>query len=109
MEEIERRKTAAISAIKNAFGTEADEYGATLFVSHHLEEIEQEYWQAILGSPVPEPEQVLDILVLQSHWGDENSDGMDTLDFTLPGGVTDYLISVSFDGAGEVEEISMES
>jgi hypothetical protein len=109
MEEIERRKNAAIAAIKEAFGTEEDEYGATLFVSHHLEEIDEDYWQSHLGSPNPEPKQVLDILVLQSQWGDANSDGMDTLDFTLPGDVTDYLISVSFDGAGNVEEITMES
>ncbi len=109
MEEIERRKSAAISAIKKAFGTEEDEYGATLFVSHHLEELEEDYWQANLGTPKPEPGQVLDILNLETHWGDEHSDGMDTLDFTLPGDVTNYLISVSFDAAGEVEEITMES
>ncbi len=109
MEELERRKNAAIIAIKNAFDTEEDEYGATLFVSHHLEELEEDYWQANLGNPSPEPRQVLDILVLESHWGDENSNGMDTLDFTLPGEITNYLISVSFDGAGEVEEITMES
>lgn len=109
MEEIERRKRVAISAIKNAFGTKEDEYGATLFVSHLLGEIEGDYWQAKLASSQPKPKQVLDLLVLQSHWGDEKSNGMDTLDFTLPGNITDYLISVSFDEEGDVEEITMES
>ncbi|HHI80559.1 MAG TPA: DUF2004 domain-containing protein [Planctomycetes bacterium] len=109
MEELERRKKKAISAIQNVFGTEEDEDGATLFVTHHLEEIEEEYWRKHLGKSKPEPKEVLDILVLESHWGDENSDGMDTLDFTLPGNVTDYLISVSFDEVGNVEEITMES
>jgi hypothetical protein len=34
---------------------------------------------------------------------------METFDFTLPDGVTNYIISVKFDEAGEVSEISMES
>ena len=109
MGEIERRKNAALTAIKNVLSTKEDKYGVTLFVSHHLAEIEKHYWQANLGSTSPEPEQVLDILVLQSHWGDENSDGMDCLDFTLPGNITNYLLSVSFDAAGDVAEITMES
>ncbi len=109
MEEIERRKNAAISAIQNGFGTDEDEYGATLFVSHHLEEIEGDYWQEHLGAHEPDPKKVLDILVLRSHWGDEYSHDMDTFDFTLPGDITDYVISVCFGESGEVEEITMES
>jgi hypothetical protein len=34
---------------------------------------------------------------------------MEFFDFTLPGKVTDYVISVHFDAAGKVHEISMES
>jgi len=71
-EEINRREKPAIAAIRSVFGTEYDEYGGTLFVTHHLEEIEKDYWQDHLDTTQPEPMQVLDILVLKSHWdGDE--------------------------------------
>ena len=106
-QEIDRRKKLAISAIQRAFGTEEDEYGATLFISHHLEEIEREFWKKHIGTTEPEPRQVLDILVLRSHWGEE--DGIDTFDFTLPEDTTNYVISVSFDEEGKVEDITMES
>src|SRR5262245_54893529 len=94
--EIKKREEAALAAIKHAFGTPEDEYGATLFVSHHLEEIEESYWRKHLGSTRPEPGSVIDILVLRSHWGDEDDDGIDTFDFTLPNEITNYVISVHF-------------
>jgi hypothetical protein len=105
--EIEKREKTAIAAIRSAFGTEDDESGATLFVEHHLEEIEGEYWQKHLGTAKPEPISVLGILVLRSHWGGD--DEIETFDFTLPENVTDYVISVRFDETGQVEDISMES
>ncbi|GAB5517716.1 hypothetical protein [Rhodopirellula baltica] len=83
-DEIERRRNAAIDAIRRAHGTADDEHGATLFVSHHLDEIGDEYWIKHCGSARPDPTQVLDILVLQSHWGEDDDDGIDTFDFTLP-------------------------
>jgi hypothetical protein len=54
---------------------------------------------------------VLDILELQSHWssGDEDDGGIEIFDFTLPEGITNYVISVRFNEAGQVEEITMES
>lgn len=107
-DEIERRQKAALAAIKRAFGAKEDECGATLFVSHHLNEIEDSYWQKHLGTANPAPSRVLEILELRSHWGEEE-DGIDTFDFTLPGGVTDYVISVRFDETGSVEDITMES
>lgn len=105
--EIEKREKAAIAVIRSAFDSEDDESGATLFVEHHLEEIEGEYWQKHLGTAKPEPVSVLDILVLRSHWGGD--DEIETFDFTLPENVTDYVISVRFDESGQVEDISMES
>jgi hypothetical protein len=105
--EIENREKAAIAAIRKTFGTEEGESGATLFIEHHLEEIDGEYWKKHLGSPKPEPIKVLDILVLRSHWGGD--DDIETFDFTLPDDVTDYVISVRFDESGKVEDISMES
>lgn len=109
MTEIERRQAAALAAIRTAFGTAEDQYGATLFVSHHLAEIDDAYWQEHLQSSSPEPVRVLDLLVLQSHWSEDDDEGLDTFDFTLPGDVTNYVISVSFNEDGKVEDIVMES
>jgi hypothetical protein len=47
------------------------------------------------------------VLVLREHWG--GPDELEHFDFTLPGEVTDYVVSVRFDAAGKVAEISMES
>ncbi len=105
--EIERRSHDALSAIKNVFGTEEDKYGVTMFASHHIEELEEKFWEKHLNTKKPEPNQVLDILVLSTHWGGE--DDIDTFDFTLPEDVTDYVLSVSFDEEGKVVDITMES
>jgi hypothetical protein len=102
-----RREQAARQAIKNGFDMEDEESGAAMFVAFHLEELEPGYWQAQLKTPRPDPSSVLDILELRGHWG--GKDEMEFFDFTLPGGVTDYVISVQFDDAGKVAEISMES
>jgi len=107
--EVERRTAAALFAIKEAHGTAEDEYGATLFVQHHLEEVEEAYWLEKTNSANPSPEQVISLLELRSHWGDEDDDGLDTFDFTLPDETTQYVICVRFDQTGEVSEITMES
>lgn len=107
--ELARRTRVALDAIRKSLGTEAGEFGATLFASHHLGELEASYWQARLQNDRPAPSQVLELLELQAHWGDDDEDGIDTLDFGLPDGVSNYLLSVSFDENGEVEEIVMES
>ena len=108
-DEIERRRNAAIDAIRRAHGTADDEHGATLFVSHHLEEIGDAFWLKHCGVARPDARQVLDILVLQSHWGEDDDDGIDTFDFTLPDEVTNYVLSVEFDEDGNVSGVSMES
>ena len=105
--EIKRREAAARAAIKRVFGTSNDEGGATLFVSHHLEELDPAYWNKHLSTENPNPHLVLDLLELRSHWG--GVDETDTFDFTLPEQVTNYVISVRFDDNGEVSEIAMES
>jgi hypothetical protein len=44
------------------------------------------------------------------HWSeDDEENGVEYFDFTLPGNVTQYVVSVHFNGAGSVESISMES
>ena len=105
--EIQTRTNAALKAIKAAYGTADDEFGATLFVSHHLEELAASYWEKHFQAAKPAPEQILDVLVLQSDFDEEED--LDSLDFTLPGEVTDYVLCVSFDEDGAVEAISMES
>ena len=92
-----------------------EENPVALFVAHHLEEIEPEYWAEQTGTPTPSPEQVLELLVLRGHWGmdDENEeiddDGLEMFDFTLPAEKTDYVLSVRFDDEGQVYDIDMES
>ena len=105
--EITKREAAARAAIKNAFGTPDDEFGATLFVSHHLDELEPPYWTKHFSTETPEPQRILESLVLRSHWGGD--DEIDSFDFTLPEEVTDYVVSVKFDESGEIVELTMES
>ena len=106
-DEVTKREKLAIAAIRQTLGTDDGEYGSTLFVTHHLEELEVDYWQKHLGTKNPDPERVIDLIKLRSHWGGD--DELDTFDFTLPDDVTDYVISVRFDEAGNIAEISMES
>lgn len=94
----------ALEGIKKSSGTEQGEYGIDEFVSHHLEELPQNYWEKHLGTSKPSHEQVIDLLVLRSKWEDE-----EVYDFTLPEEVTDYVVSVSFDEDGEIDDIVMES
>ena len=42
--EIQRREKLALDAIKNSFGTEDGEFGATMFATHHIEELKSAYW-----------------------------------------------------------------
>jgi hypothetical protein len=106
--ELTRREAAARQAIKNGFDMEDEDSGVAMFVAFHLEELPPDYWQEKVGTTRPDPATVLDILELRGYSG-EDGDNMEYFDFTLPGKVTDYVISVRFDGKGKVDEISMES
>jgi len=105
--EIRRREAAARAEFHRAVGTADDEFGATLFVSHHLEELDPSYWKNYFSTESPDQRRVLDLLVLKSHWGGD--DELDTFDFTLPGEVTDYVLSVTFDESGAIAGMTMES
>ena len=111
--ELTRREDVARQRISAAYGTPGHELGVTLFVSHHLEELDAAYWTTHTGTATPTPQQVLALLELHAHWDedeeDEDEDGLDILDFTLPGGVTNYLVAVEFDDSGNVVGIAMES
>ena len=105
--EIKRREAAARAAIQKVFGTAEDEFGATLFVSHHLEELDAGYWKKHLFTETPEPRRVLELLELRERWA--GPDEIDTFDFTLPEEVTQYVICVRFNESGEVSDVTMES
>lgn len=106
-DEAARRRDAARQAITAGFDMEDEDSGSAMFVAFHLEELEPAYWQAQLGTARPDPARVLEILTLRGHWGGQ--DEMEFFDFTLPGEVTDYVISVRFDEAGKIAEMSMEN
>lgn len=57
----------ALEAIKRSAGTEAGEYAIDEFVSHHLEELPESYWQKHLGISAPAYEQVIGLLVLKEN------------------------------------------
>ena len=65
--EIKKREAAARAAVKKAFDTADDESDVALFISHHLEEIDADYWKQHFSTETPEPQRNLDSLVLQSH------------------------------------------
>jgi hypothetical protein len=94
----------ALEGIRKSSGTEQGEYSIDEFVSHHIDELPSTYWKKHLGTETPSREQVIGLLVLRSKWDDE-----EVYDFTLPEDVTDYIVSVSFDEGGNIEDIEMES
>lgn len=105
----ERQKTeAALARIRALYGTPEGEYGPTAFVEHHLEELSAAEWSACLGVEAPTARQVLDGLILVGAWDSAEDGVIDTYDFSLPGDVTNYLISVRFDG-DEIVSVEMES
>ncbi|MGA6182378.1 DUF2004 domain-containing protein [Stenotrophomonas sp. NPDC077421] len=101
-----QRQADALAAIKQAIGTEAAEDGVDLFASHHREELPASYWRQYLGQTEPDTASIIGLLQFASAWGE---DKMEYIDFTLPGDVTQYVLSVHFDDAGVIDGISMES
>ena len=111
--EISRRETAARARIDAVYGTPEDEFGVTLFVSHHLSELDASYWIKHTGTSKPDARKVLRLLDVcfdsEEEELEEEEEPRDNLDFTLPDGVTNYVICVEFDDSGNVAGVSMES
>ena len=103
---IDRRAKLAMDAIRASVGTPEAEDGVDGFISHHLEQLEPEWWIEHLGTSKPTPSQVLGLLTLRYPHPDDDPD---VLDFTLPDDVTQYVVAVKFDEQGRVEAIDMES
>ncbi|MDT9001762.1 DUF2004 domain-containing protein [Paucibacter sp. APW11] len=106
MSVIQERAILALDAIKSAFGTDAGADSVDLFIEHHLDELPNSYWVEHLSSGDPQPSAVLGLLVLRDSWGEDDAENFD---FTLPGDVTDYVLSVHFDESGQIDGIAMES
>ena len=104
---VTQRTANALAAIKQKMSDE--DSGVSLYVSHHLQEIESAYWQEHTGTTNPSAEQVINLLTLRTAWGEDTDDIAEVFDFTLPGNVTDYVLAVRFNEDGEVEDIDMES
>ena len=99
---------AARDHISSIYNKPEGEFGPTLFVEHHLEELSKDEWVAAVGRENPQPNEILNALVLLDAWDSEGDGTLITFDFTLPGHLTNYLISVRFDG-DKITEDSMES
>ena len=97
--DLQEREAAARLKIKTLYGTPEGEYGPTLYVSHHLEVLDPEYWLDIYDTDEPEPEQILDDLVLVYTWSYDDDGVVDVLDFSLPEEVTNYVLAVRFRGS----------
>ncbi len=112
-EEISKREAAARARINAVYGTPEDEFNVTLFVSHHLSEIDASYWTKHTGTSKPDAQQVLALLELlidpEEEELDPEEEPLDTLDFTLPDGITNYVICVEFDDSGKISRVAMES
>jgi len=104
--EIANRQMLALQAVKQAFGTESGAENIDLFVEHHMAEVPSAYWKKHLHTTGPDPAAVIGLLQLRSSWGEGD---MEYFDFTLPGEVTNYVVSVHFDSSGKIDGISMES
>lgn len=101
-----QRQAQALAAIQQAVGTGVGEDSIGLFAEHHRDELPASYWQQHLGEATPSVAAIAGLLVFKSAWGEGD---MEYVDFTLPGEVTDYVVSVHFDDAGAVDGMAMES
>ena len=104
----DKRETIARAKLLEFLGTEEGEFGPVLFVNHHKEELDSEYWQRVFGNTDPTPEEIIKGLVLVDSWASQEDGNFDTYDFSLPDAVTNYLVTVRFDGV-DVSDVSMES
>ena len=103
------KEKLSLDAIKANFGTEQGQFNTNLFISHHLEELDSEYWKTHFGSEKPDGKAILEKLVLVDNWSSEDDTNMNVFDFSLPENITDYMLSVRLNPEGGVDEISMES
>ncbi|OTG83923.1 DUF2004 domain-containing protein [Acinetobacter sp. ANC 4648] len=109
-EQIQKLEQKARTAILSAYQQDADENQVHLYVEHHLEELEPDYWVNNLGTAIPQPVQVLNILEVSPYvdWMPEEDENY-RIDFTLPEDVTQYVLCVELDRHETFVGILMES
>lgn len=111
-----KKEQLARQAFADALVTGQFKDSVLLFIEHHLEEIEAEYWQEYFGTNQPSAGQIIAKLEVEDRsWlEDEELDEDEIeyyhnkLDFSLPDEVTQYVLCVKFKD-GQVVDISMES
>ena len=103
--EFESRRHKALAAIRHGFGTLAGEGDVNLFGEHRLDEMPSAYWQERSGSEKPGPQGVPGRLECKSAWGVGD---LEVLDFTLPGDVSNDVVTVRFGATGAVAGLAME-
>ena len=104
-EDLESYKKTAISAITALYDTAEGEKSVTRYVTHLLEEIDDDFWEEHLKTSTPEAVQILGILELVSHWSDGDAQ---VFEFSLPDKGTAFVLSVQFDNDGDVVDIEMD-
>ena len=96
----------AVNAIRQ-HGHESVDYPAIKqYIEHHLDELDDAYWLSHTDTDNPSSDDVLEIMVADTTWSDN---GDTIVDCTLPGGVTNYLLSVRLNASGQCTGIEMES
>lgn len=108
---IQRMETKGRAAILQQFKNPIEHNPVLLYLEHHLDEIEPEYWLNHIGHENPTTIQVLQLLVLNPYmeWEIEEDEESYLIDFTLPDEVTQYVLCVEFDRDENLLGISMES
>ena len=85
----------------------------SLFITHHLDELDKNAVATLFGSTTPSTQVFLAKLVLAAvsfhPEQDDEDEAFATFDYTLPGELTDYMLSVRFDGDSNPIDIDMES
>ncbi len=103
-------RTAALiqrghDAVFAALGTPEGEDSVDQFVQHHLDELEPAWWQAHLGTGVPDARSMLGLLEHTTLFDDGN--GLQ-VDYGLPDDVSDYRLTVHFNRDGAVTAIVLD-
>jgi len=98
----------ALDKIRSVRGTEEGEYSTDLFVSLHLEELDEQVLRSMLGGEIPTSQNLLDALVFVGAWSSKDDGAVDVYDFSLPDDVSQYLLSVRFEGDVPIS-VAMES
>lgn len=95
--------TQVITQIQLLYGKDE---AVTLYADHHLEEIPKDILFQLTGREDPSPDELLQTLEYRSS-SHENDEAV--FDYSLPSGVTQYVLAVTFSHDGKIEDIEMES